>query len=519
MNMVGRIGSGAASASEAIFGRTPSASSLSNQAGGPPSGSSAAAAAGGVAAPLDRRSPSPGPPGSAGAGARLSLAWVQEQFARGVAVTGSARGGTQPAAGARAALPSPLPPPAQQQQQQQQQQPASPFGSEAWPLGLPERLLLKRSLRLQAEPLSAVALTASPGSLGAHAGGGAPADGPGAAGGLACCVGHGGLLRVLGAPALGTLRSAKLQEDLLSLCLLPAAAAEKPHLASAAGPVGAPLLTQHHVHDVIMLAGSSNRRVLAFSPPAGRLLGSWAAHEDAVSCVARLGRGGGGGDTASGAGVRLVTASWDCSVKVWDVAEGRQPWDSSLPLAAAELRDFESGVWAVAGSGSGQLVVAGTEEGAVSAWDLRSRRQAWSTKVCGDYVGGLCLLPGGAYVAAVSADGAVRLLEWRRGGDVAVTARCAAPLRCCACDGRLLVAGGEAGQLHMWDVAAMTGQTRAAGAAAFATPGPDGFYPPLACESKAAVNSIAVCAAGGAAGAACLVAAAQEDGTLALFAA
>jgi hypothetical protein len=381
MNMVGRIGSGAASASEAIFGRTPSASSLSNQAGGPPSGSSAAAAAGGVAAPLDRRSPSPGPPGSAGAGARLSLAWVQEQFARGVAVTGSARGGTQPAAGARAALPSPLPPPAQQQQQQQQQQPASPFGSEAWPLGLPERLLLKRSLRLQAEPLSAVALTASPGSLGAHAGGGAPADGPGAAGGLACCVGHGGLLRVLGAPALGTLRSAKLQEDLLSLCLLPAAAAEKPHLASAAGPVGAPLLTQHHVHDVIMLAGSSNRRVLAFSPPAGRLLGSWAAHEDAVSCVARLGRGGGGGDTASGAGVRLVTASWDCSVKVWDVAEGRQPWDSSLPLAAAELRDFESGVWAVAGSGSGQLVVAGTEEGAVSAWDLRSRRQAWSTKV------------------------------------------------------------------------------------------------------------------------------------------
>jgi WD40 repeat protein len=130
-------------------------------------------------------------------------------------------------------------------------------------------------------------------------------------------------------------------------------------------------------------------------------------------------------------------------------------------------------------------------------------------------VGGLALLPGGAYVAAACADGAVRLLEWRRNGDTAVEAACGAPLRCCASDGRLLIAGGEAGQLHLWDVAAMTGQQGGRGGGTL-VPGPDGFYPPVACESRAPVNGLSVCAPEGPGGG-CWVAAAQDDGVLALF--
>lgn len=38
----------------------------------------------------------------------------------------------------------------------------------------------------------------------------------------------------------------------------------------------------------------------------GRVLGAWAAHDDAVSCVA-----------APPLAAHLVTASWDCSVKIW----------------------------------------------------------------------------------------------------------------------------------------------------------------------------------------------------------
>lgn len=66
---------------------------------------------------------------------------------------------------------------------------------------------------------------------------------------------------------------------------------------------------------------------------------------------------------------------------MWEVAEGRQPWSSTLPLPLLELRDLESGVWALAGSASGQLLVTGTEEGVVAAWDLRTRQQIWATQV------------------------------------------------------------------------------------------------------------------------------------------
>ncbi len=519
----GRLGSLKGVASRLGVSAVSSAAAL---LGGTPTSPSAAPAVDAVAA-ARKRSPSPEPTasGDSGTGAaaaaatgssRLSLAWVQEQFARGLSVsssTGSTARAGAAAAGeaaktAEAASSSEVAPssPASHPAASDPPTSSSTPPTEPWPLGLPDRLRLRRSIRLQQDPLTAVALSSAP-LLGKSASPGGSPHNTADAAGIACCVGHAGLLRVLGAPGLGALRSSKLQqeEDLLSLCLFQAPRAHhhaQPH--GAAAP------------DAIMLAGSANRMVFAFSPQAGRMLGSWAAHEDAVSVVLPLGCGGGGGG-APGAPARLLTASWDCGLKVWDVAEGRQPWDTSVPLASCELRDFESGIWAAAGSSSGQLVVTGTEEGVVAAWDLRSGRRAWSSKVSGDYVGGLALLPGGAYVAAVSADGAVRLLEWRRGGDVAVTSHCGAPLRCCASDGRLLVAGGETGQLALWDAAAMTGQARPA--EGFAMPGPDGFYRPLTCESRAPVNGVAVLPAAAGAAGGCWVAAAQDDGTLALFSA
>ena len=48
-------------------------------------------------------------------------------------------------------------------------------------------------------------------------------------------------------------------------------------------------------------------KVHAFSVDQGRLLGSWEAHHDAVSCTSVIPMGG---------APKLVTASWDCSVKV-----------------------------------------------------------------------------------------------------------------------------------------------------------------------------------------------------------
>lgn len=69
------------------------------------------------------------------------------------------------------------------------------------------------------------------------------------------------------------------------------------------------------------------------------------------------------------------------AAQVWDLSEGRQPCNSTLPLPIMELNDLDSGVWAVSASVSGQLLVTGTEEGTVAAWDLRTRQQIWATQV------------------------------------------------------------------------------------------------------------------------------------------
>lgn len=55
--------------------------------------------------------------------------------------------------------------------------------------------------------------------------------------------------------------------------------------------------------DVIL--DDSGKQVYAYSVAFGRQLGNWAAHDDTVACLQLL------------TGEQLVTASWDCSVKLW----------------------------------------------------------------------------------------------------------------------------------------------------------------------------------------------------------
>ena len=65
------------------------------------------------------------------------------------------------------------------------------------------------------------------------------------------------------------------------------------------------------------------------------------------------------------------------------LAEGRQPW--TLKTSAQperELTDAESGIWALAGAPTpGGLVLGGTEDGTVLAWDVRSPALAWQVSL------------------------------------------------------------------------------------------------------------------------------------------
>jgi hypothetical protein len=242
-----------------------------------------------------------------------------------------------------------------------------------WPRSLPDSLLVKRSVQLQADPITAVAAAdaAADGSDSCHV----------------FVVGHSGLLRVLDGVQLSTVRSMKLEHtELLCISLLPPGAAGSRAAgvpSSSGGRLSPEVLAAQHTSAPLpfMLAGAQSGRVLGYAATAGRLVGSWAAHADAVSCMLQLGGGGPGSSGGSSSSARLATASWDCSVKLWELSEGRQPWSTTTPIAAAELRDLDAGVWALAGSACGRLLVSGSEEGVVAAWDLRTRRQIWAAQV------------------------------------------------------------------------------------------------------------------------------------------
>lgn len=121
--------------------------------------------------------------------------------------------------------------------------------------------------------------------------------------------------------------------------------------------------------------------------------------------------------------VKLFNLVPSTHCQVWDLSEGRCPWGSGLAQPLIELRDIDSGVWAMAapscrrssavdgGPLSGPTcLVTGSEEGVVQTWDLRAGgRSLWAVQPeasGGDYIGGLALDPiSGRFVVVASGDG------------------------------------------------------------------------------------------------------------------
>jgi WD40 repeat protein len=250
----------------------------------------------------------------------------------------------------------------------------------------------------------------------------------------------------------------------------------------------------------MVLCGSYDGNVYAYNPSAGTIQGQFTPHADAISCLA-----------LSSSSNILVTSSWDCSVKLWSLEQGRQPWDSTLPQPLGEVGDLPGGVWALAlapggDSFSSARVLVGTEEGNVVYLDMRLpgiSKIAWQQEVSQDYIGGVGFLFNGGdgngggdsssyYALAACADGTFALLDSRRGGDIVSTVNCGTSLRCCATDGTIAVAGGESGSVHFWDVSQQLGKLPPTGAVLTTAPGLDGLYTPLITMPASPVSSLAV---------------------------
>jgi WD40 repeat protein len=101
----------------------------------------------------------------------------------------------------------------------------------------------------------------------------------------------------------------------------------------------------------------------------------------------------------SPSGDRLATASYDRTVRVWDVASG---------TVVAVLCGHEDAVWGVAWSPSGDQLVSGAHDRTVRVWDVASGSQVTVLRGHEDAVWGVDWAPDGR-IASASDDRTMRI--------------------------------------------------------------------------------------------------------------
>ncbi|MDF3142348.1 MULTISPECIES: AAA family ATPase [unclassified Streptomyces] len=161
--------------------------------------------------------------------------------------------------------------------------------------------------------------------------------------------------------------------------------------------------------------------------------------------------------TFSPNGRLLATASYDRTVRLWDVADRARPKPLGKPLTG-----HKSWVSSAVFSPDGHTLASASDDGTVRLWDVRdpSRPRPLAAPLTG-HDGTIYLVafsPDGRTLASVSEDRTVRLwdvadperpkaLATLKGAEAAVRSVAFSP------DGRTLAAGGDDETIRLWDVA------------------------------------------------------------------
>ena len=199
---------------------------------------------------------------------------------------------------------------------------------------------------------------------------------------------------------------------------------------------------------------------LAFSPDGSHVVsGSWdgtlslwevetgesrthEGHREAVRTVA-----------FSPDGSHVVSGSWDGTLRLWDVARWRASTSFATAGTSRELRSEGCTVEAVAFSPDGTHFVAGSDDGALTVWDVATRASR-ELKGFGGRVTAVAFSPDGRHAICGCEDGTLRLSEMTSGVSRELEGHCEA-VRTVAFspDGLQVVAGSDDGALTVWDVA------------------------------------------------------------------
>ncbi len=145
-------------------------------------------------------------------------------------------------------------------------------------------------------------------------------------------------------------------------------------------------------------------------------------------------------------GRRVVSASRDRTLKVWDLASGR---------TEVTLEGHADWVNACAVIPDGRRVVSASYDGTLKVWDLASGRAEVTLEGHADWVTACAVTPDGWRVVSASADKTLKVWDLASGRAEATLEGHAREVTACAVtpDGRRVVSASEDGTLRVWDLA------------------------------------------------------------------
>jgi WD40 repeat protein len=177
-----------------------------------------------------------------------------------------------------------------------------------------------------------------------------------------------------------------------------------------------------------VVSASGDKTLKVWDLETGRALRTLEGHSDHVHGVA-----------VTPDGKWAVSASRDNMLKLWDLETGRE---------LRTLVGHSDRVWGVAVTPDGKRAVSASWDGTLKLWDLATGRGLLTLVGHSGLVNCVAVTPGGERAVSASHDGTLKVWELAT-GRCAVTFHCDAPATCCTfVDGQRIVAGDQGGRMY-----------------------------------------------------------------------